>query len=443
MQAILIKGGRVIDPANGLDATADVLLADGKVKAVGALRESDVKPWMGKAAGVEVLNAKGLWVLPGLVDLRAHLGEPGNESAETIAGGALAAIHGGITTLACMPDTDPPIDTEAQVQFVLARSRLADMAEVLPVAALTKRREGRELAELGQLVAAGAVAFSDEMRATDSPSTLLKGMAYASMFDRPVIEFAQDPNLAGGAMNAGYEATLAGLPGIPALAEELAVARACMFARETGCHYHAAKLTTRNAIRAVKRARKLRVKVSAATCPHYFALTDAEVRRRYDTAYKVFPPLRTKDDVAWIRRGLREGIIDCISSDHTPVPPELKELEFGRAPFGIVGLQTLLPVTLTELVHGGELPLAQAVAAMTVNPARLLRVAGRKGSLTVGHDADVALVDPQETWTLEEAGLVSRCRNTPFIGMKFKGRVKFTIARGRLFDVSVPQAAGA
>ncbi len=441
MSAILIRGGRVIDPANGLDAIADVLVAEGKIKVVGQVRDSDLKPFKSIAAGLETFNAKGLWVIPGLVDLRAHLGEPGNESSETIAGGAQAAVMGGVTTVACMPDTDPPIDSEAGVLYVLRQSERAGFAEVLPVAALTKRREGKELAELGQLAAAGAVAFSDEMRAIESPSTLLKGMAYASMFDRAVIEFSQDPGLASGSMNAGYEATLAGLSGIPALAEELAVARACMFARETGCRYHAAKLTTKNAIRAVKRAKKLRVRVSAATCPHYLALTDAAVRREYDTAFKVFPPLRTKDDVLWLKRGLREGVIDCISSDHTPVPPELKELEFGRAPFGVVGLETLLPVSLTMLFHSGDMPVSQLIAALTTNPARVLRLEGRKGALTPGHDADLALIDPNLEWTLDPSKLFSRCKNTCFAGMKLKGRVKFTIVRGRMLDVEDPIAA--
>ncbi len=241
-----------------------------------------------------------------------------------------------------------------------------------------------------------------------------------------------------GAMNAGYEATLAGLPGIPAVAEELAVARACMFAREAGCHYHAAKVTTKNAVRAIKRARKLRVQVTAATCPHYFALTDSVVRKQYDTAFKVFPPLRGPDDVAWLKRGLREGIIECISSDHTAVPPELKELEFGRAPFGVVGLETLVPVTLTALVHSGELSPARAVSALTCNPAKVLGVHKRKGALTPGFDADLCLLDPDEEWSLDPSRLVSRCRNTPFAGMRLKGRVKFTIARGKLFDVGAP-----
>lgn len=438
MQAILIRGGRVIDPANNFDAVADVLIADGKIKLVGSAREGDYKSFKTADSGMEVFNAKGLWVLPGLIDLRAHLGEPGNENAETIAGGALAAIHGGVTTVACMPDTDPPIDTEAGVQYVLGQGKQADLAEILPVAALTKKREGKELAELGQLARAGAVAFSDEMRAIDSPSTLLKGMTYASMFGRAVIEFAQDPAMSSGAMNSGYEATLAGLPGIPSVAEELAVARACMFAREAGCHYHAAKISTKNAVRAIKRARKLRVQVTAATCPHYFALTDALVRKHYDTAYKVFPPLRGAEDAAWLKRGLREGIIECISSDHTAVPPELKELEFGRAPFGVVGLETLLPVTLTSLLQDGEMTPAKVVAALTCNPAKVLGVHKRKGALTPGYDADVCMVDPAEEWSLDPSRLASRCKNTPFAGMKLKGRVKFTVARGRLFDVGAP-----
>jgi dihydroorotase len=429
-EAVLISGGHVIDPANGIDGAADVLIADGKVVAVG-----DVSAVAKKHPQARKIDAKGLLVLPGLVDMRAHMGEPGRDSDETIAHGAEVAIHGGFTTVACLPDTEPPLDNVAAALFVRRQSEQAGFADVHPVCALTKGREGRELTEIGQLVEAGAVAFSDERRDVDVPAAVLRGMSYVAMFDRAVIEFAQDPGLAGGAMNAGYEATLAGLPVIPAVAEELAVARACMFARETGCHYHAGKLTTRNAVRAVKRAKKLGVRVTAEIAAHHLAFTDAAVRKRYDTNFKVFPPFRTQDDIEWLKRGLAEGVIDCVVSAHLPVPPQEKEMEFGAAPFGAVGLETTLSAAWTHLVATGVLSPAQLVAKLTINPARVLRLDSRKGALTPGHDADVCLFDPKANWTVMPDALFSRAKNSPFLGAELSGVVKATIARGRVFEL--------
>ena len=435
MIATLIRGGHVVDPANGTDAEADVLIAGGKIARVGKISLEDAKAFRNEIDQVEVIDATGLIVTPGLIDTRTHLGEPDDESAETIAGGAQTAVHGGFTTIACMPDTDPPLDTKAAALYVRRQSEQAGFADVYPVCALTKGREGGELAPLGQLVSAGVVAFSDEQRAQDAPSGLLRGMAYAAMFDRAVIECSQDPALAGGVMNAGYEATLAGLPGIPAVAEELTVARACMFARETGAHYHAALLTTRNAVRVVKRARRLGVRVTGETCAHYLACTDEAVRENYDTHFKVFPPLRTAEDIGWLKRGLREGIVDCISSGHRPVPPQQKELEFGHAPFGALGLETTLAVVLTHLVQTGDLSLSKAIAAMTINPARILRLNDRKGALTEGFDGDVCLIDTKKRWMVEPDTLVSHCKNSPFLGVTLTGRARYTIVRGRVFDL--------
>ncbi len=428
-EAIHISGGHVIDPASGVDGQADVLLADGKVAAVG-----DVGAAAKKYAKARKIDAKGLLVLPGLVDLRAHMGEPGRDSDETIAHGAEVAIHGGFTTVACLPDTDPPLDNVAAALFVRRQSEQAGFADVHPVCALTKGREGRELAEIGQLVEAGAVAFSDERREHDAPAAILRGMHYAAMFDRAVIEYSQDPELAGGAMNAGYESMLAGLPGMPSVAEELAVARACMFARETGCHYHAGKLTTRNAVRAVKRAKKLGVRVSAEVAIHHLAFTDAEVRKRYDTNFKVFPPFRTRDDIEWLKRGLAEGVIDCIVSAHRPVPPQEKELEFGAAPFGAVGLETTLSAAWAYLVEPKLLTPMQLVRKLTLNPARILRLEQSKGALLPGHDADVCLFDPQARRTITPQTLFSRAKNSPFVGTELPGVVRATIARGKVFE---------
>lgn len=436
MKAILISGGHVVDPGNGRDEDADVLIVNGRFAAVGRMNEQDVRKGHPQVSEVEIVNAKGLVVAPGLIDLRAHMGEPGHDSDETIAHGAEVALHGGFTTVACLPDTDPPIDNVAAALFVKRQSEKAGFAEVHPVCALTKNREGKELTEIGQLIEAGAVAFGDEQRASDEPAGLLRGMRYAAMFDRAVIEYSVDPNLGGGAMNAGYEATLAGLPGISSVSEELAIARACMFAREAGCHYHAAKLTTRNAVRAVKRAQKLKVRVTAEVCAHHLAFTDEVVRKSYDTDYKVFPPFRTADDVAWLKRGLVEGVITCISSGHRPVPPQEKELEFGRAPFGAVGLETALGVVLTHLVNTGELKLIDALEKLTINPARVLRLDHKKGAITPGFDGDLCLFDPKLQWEVTPGALTSHTKNSPFLGSKLTGRAKAVITRGRVFDLS-------
>jgi dihydroorotase len=228
---------------------------------------------------------------------------------------------------------------------------------------------------------------------------------------------------------------------MPSVAEELAVARACMFARESGCHYHAAKLTTRNAVRAVKRAQKLKVNVTAEVCAHHLAFTDEVVRREYDTNFKVFPPFRTPDDIQWLKRGLKEGVISCISSGHRPVPPQDKQLEFGLAPFGAVGLETTLGAVLTHLVETGELSLSDAIAKLTINPAGVLRLHGRKGALTPGFDGDVCIFDPKKEWEVTESELASHAKNSPFLGSKLKGRARYVVTRGRVFDLHTPVAS--
>lgn len=435
MKAIVVKGGRVIDPANGRDEQADVLIVGDKVGAVGRFNQNDVRKEFPEVVEVETLDAKGLIVCPGLVDLRARMGEPGHDSEETVAHGAEVALHGGFTTVACLPDTDPPIDNVAAALFVRHQSEQKGFADVHPVCALSIGRAGRELTEIGQLIKAGAVAFSDELRLEDAPAAVLNGMKYAAMFDRAVIEYSPDPQLAGGVMNAGHEATLAGLPGIPAVAEELAIARACMFARETGCHYHAPELTTRNAVRAVKRAQKLKVRVTAEICAFHLAFTDEVVRREFDANFKVFPPFRTDDDVAWLKRGLSEGVIGCISSGHHPVPPQEKELEFGLAPFGAVGLETTLGTVITHLVNTGELSLSDAIEKLTVNPARVLRLHHRKGAITPGFDGELCIFDPEHQWEITPQTLKSRTKNSPFLGLKLAGRARFVVARGRVFEL--------
>jgi dihydroorotase len=429
-QAWIIKGGHLVDPASGKDGPGDVLVAGGRIVHAGEVPERALKEY----PDVQTLDATGLLVLPGLIDLRAHMGEPGRDSEETVAHGAEVALHGGFTTVACLPDTDPAIDNVAAALFIRRQSEQAGFADVHPVCAVTRGREGRELTEIGQLVEAGAVAFSDEQRGRDTPGAVLRGMQYVAMFDRAFIEGAQDPELAGGVMNAGYESMLAGVPGIPAVAEELAIARACMFARETGCHYHAPTLSTRNAVRAVKRARRMGVRVTAEVAAHHLMFEDTWVRREYDTNFKVFPPFRAADDRAWLIRGIREGVVDCIVSDHMPVPPQEKELEFGIAPFGAVGLETALSAAWTALVEPGHISPARLVSMLTVNPARVLRL-DQKGTLAAGADADLCLFDPKLDWQVAADDFFSRARNSPFIGTRLTGRPRYTLVRGHLVEV--------
>lgn len=420
MSEVLLQGGRVLDPATGRDEVADVSVRDGKiVDAVGS--------------AATVINCDGMLVAPGLIDMRAHCEGPGAEDA-SVKDLAQLAVHGGFTTVLCMPDTDPCIDTPAQVEFVRRESEIAEAADVYPACALTKNRDGEQLTELGKLVAEGALAFCDEQRTTDSSAMLFRAMRYASMFDRPVIEYSQDPELSSGAMNAGGESTLAGLPSIPSVAEEMALARACMLARDTGCRYHAPLLTARNSVRAIKRAKKLGVNVTSETCVHYLVFNDANVRREYDSRFKFFPPLRTDEDIAWLKRGLRAGIIDCISSGHQPVAPQDEQVEFGRAKFGAVGLETTFAAVWTHLVATEELSALAALATMTSNPAKILGLSDRKGSLTIGHDADVVVFDPNADWTVDDTTLVGAFKNTPFFGQTLRGRVRHTLARGRVFS---------
>ncbi|MCF6228124.1 MAG: dihydroorotase, partial [Planctomycetes bacterium] len=421
MDAILISNGRIVDPASGLDDSADVLIVGETIAAVGRVSEDDARKKHGVTGQIETLDASSLVVSPGLIDLRCHVGEPGQNSDDTIAHAAEVAIMGGFTTICSMPDTSPANDSVASATFVRRQSEQAGFADVHPVCALTRGRAGEELSEIGQLIEAGAIAFSDEQRENDTPVGILRAFKYAAMFDVPVMESSIDTSIAGGVMNAGFESTLAGMPGIPAVAEELAIARACMFARETGCHYHAPKLSAEGSVRVVRHSQKLGIKVTADISAHQLARTDADVRRTIDTNLKVSPPFRTPDDISSLIRGIKEGVIGCIASGHRAVQPQDKELEFGRAPEGVVGLETALAVALTKLHHTGELTLLQVLALLTANPAQLLRFKDR-GQIAVGQRADLCLIDPNQEWQVTSESLTSHTKNSPLLGEKLKGK---------------------
>ena len=420
MPSLLIRRGRVIDPAEGRDEVADLLLDNGRVRAVGQL----------SARADEVVDAAGLIVCPGLVDIHTHLREPGDEEEETIASGAAAAVAGGFTSIACMPNTEPPIDNEAAVEFVTRQAARADLCNVYPIGCITKGGKGTELAEMGSMVRGGAVAFSDDMHAVPNAGIMQAALQYAKMFDRTVIAHCEDTSLtAGGAMNSGRTATLLGLPGMPALAEELMVHRDIALARSVGGRLHIGHVSTAGAVELIRRGKAAGVAVTAETTPHHLALTE-DACRGYDTNYKMNPPLRTAADVEALRAGLADGTIDCIAGDHAPHGVEEKELEFPRAPFGVVGLETSLAVCATVLVGGGVLGWPALIAAMTVRPARVLQLP--KGTLSVGADADVTIIDPAMEWTVDPEAFASKSRNTPFAGRRLKGGAVCTIVGGRV-----------
>jgi dihydroorotase len=418
--AILIKGGRVIDPGRQ-NGVADVLIDQGKIAAVGVNLRAP--------AGSTVIQAHDRLVLPGLVDLHVHFREPGFEYKETIQSGSASAVAGGFTTVCCMPNTSPVNDNQAVTEFIIDRARAAGLANVLPIGAITKGSEGKELAEIGDLRRSGCVAISDDGRPVMNSLVMRRAMEYAIAFDLAVVDHCEDLHLAeGGCMNEGLVSTELGLPGIPAAAEDVMVARNLALSELTGARLHLAHISTAGSVRMVREAKARGINVTAEACPHHFTLTE-EVVRGYNTHAKMNPPLRAWRDVQAIKEGLRDGTIDVIATDHAPHATQEKQQDFTEAPFGIVGLETALPLTLA-LVEEGVLSLEQAVRKLTSGPAAAFGLA--KGTLAVGAEADVVLVDPNEQWEVDPTKFRSKSRNTPFAGWKVKGRVMTTVVGGRV-----------
>ncbi len=419
-QPILITGGHVIDPGR-FNGVADVLIDAGRIVAVG--------PQLKAPAGATKIDAKGRLVLPGFVDLHVHFREPGFEYKESIQSGAAAAVAGGFTSVCCMPNTNPVNDNQAITEFMLDRARAAGLANIFPIGAITKGSEGKELAEIGDLRRAGCVAISDDGKPVMNSLVMRRAMEYALAFDVPVVDHCEDLHLAeGGCMNEGAISTELGLPGMPAAAEDVMVARNVALAELTGARLHLAHISTEGSVRMVREAKSRGLKVTAEACPHHFTITE-EVVRGYNTYAKMNPPLRTWKDVQAIKQGLRDGTIDVIATDHAPHASQEKQLGFTEAPFGIVGLETALPLTFA-LVDEGVLSLESAVDKLSTAPAKAFGLP--KGTLAVGADADVAIVDQQEQWEVDPAKFRSKSRNTPFAGWKVKGRVTTTIVGGRV-----------
>ncbi len=417
---LIIKGGRVIDPANGTDKKLDILVENGKV----VKKSSNID-----LNGEKVIDAANLIVTPGFIDMHTHLREPGREDKETIASGTRSAARGGFTTICCMPNTQPPVDSIAGVKFILVTAAQEGIINVFPVGCITKGREGKELAEIGKMNNAGIVGISDDGSPVMNAQIMRHALEYTKMFDIPVLAHCEDLNLsAGGVMNEGFMSTVLGLKGIPRQAEETMVSRDIELTELTGGKIHIQHITTLNSVEIIRQAKRKKIKVSCETCPQYFSLSDEAVRG-YNTSAKVNPPLRTDKDIKAIKKGIADGTIDCIASDHAPHTDVEKAQEFDAAPFGTIGLETMFPLIMTNLVDKKVLTLSRAIAKITINPARVLGL--NKGTLSKGADADIAIINPKPVSTVT-GDFVSLSKNSPFIGMKLKGSIVATIAGGKV-----------
>jgi dihydroorotase len=418
--SLLLRGGRVVDPANRIDAVQDVLIADGRIVRVGlALRAPE---------GTPVLDVAGKVVCPGFIDIHVHLREPGLEYKETIASGTRAAAAGGFTALACMANTEPVNDNRAVTDFILAKARVEGAVRVYPIGAVTRGLKGETLAEMGELAEGGCVAFSDDGKCVMNAEVYRRAMEYALPFGMPIISHAEDCHLArAGSMNEGLVSTELGLSGLPAAAEDVMVARDILLAELTGAHVHIAHISTAGAVRLVREGRARGIRVTAEVTPHHLVLSDEAVRD-YDPNMKMAPPLRGKRDVEALLEALADGTIDCIATDHAPHALSDKEGEFEEAANGVVGLETAVSVLLDRLVRAGRLDLPTLVARFTAGPARLLNLPG--GSLAAGAPADITILDLERSWTVEPGRFLSRSRNTPFGGWTGQGGPVLTLVGG-------------
>jgi len=425
-RSVLLRGGRVIDPSQSMNDVADVLVVDGKVEAIGTRVSNETSG----REGLETIDCTELIVSPGFIDVHCHLREPGREEVETIASGARAAAAGGFTAVCAMPNTDPVTDNQAAVGFILAQSARANAARVYPIGAISVGQRGEALAEFGELVAAGAVAVSDDGRPVASAHLMRTALEYARTFDIPVADHCEEPTLAkGGAMNEGLVSARLGLKGIPAEAEEIMAIRDILLARLTGGHIHLCHMSTRGSVELIRWGKERGINVTAEVCPHHISLTEDAVEG-YDTNAKMNPPLRTADDVAALQEAVRDGTIDLIATDHAPHHYDEKEREFADAPNGIIGLETALAVNISWLVAPGIIDLPLLVERMSCAPARVFGLAG--GTLRRGSPADVTVFDPDTEWVVDAAQFESKGRNTPYAGRTLQGRAHVTLVGGRI-----------
>ncbi len=421
---ILLKNGRLVDPASSRDEELDIHIVDGRIEGMGKALT---------APGSQVVDLKGRVVAPGVIDMHVHLRDPGFEHKETILTGCTAAAAGGFTAVCCMPNTNPAIDDESVIRFIQnkAAAALGGLVDVYPVAAVTLGRKGEQLAPIAELATAGAVAFTDDGDPVHNAELMRRALEYCSMFGRPVIQHAQDlPLTKGGAMHEGFVATSLGLSGMPSSAEEIVIARDTMLVEFAGGQYHVAHISTAGSVELVRQAKARGLRVTAEVTPHHFTLTDESVRT-FDTNFKMNPPLRTKGDVEAILRGLQDGTIDAIATDHAPHSFDEKQVEFPSAPFGIVGLETAVGLALTSLVGKHILTLPQMVEKFSVNPRRILHLPEIR--IVPGEAANLTILDPKAEWTVDPQFFKSRSRNTPFGGYRLTGRPVGVVNNGQAF----------
>src|SRR3954451_15774796 len=422
MNPTIIRNGRIIDPANGRDAIGDLVIANGCIS-----EESEIRNWN---SAIDEIDASGLIVAPGLIDMHVHLREPGFAHKETIASGARAAAAGGFTTIVCMPNTSPVADNPSTITWIRDRARDTAGVNILPSGAISKNLEGVELGPIGALVQSGVVAITDDGSSVQNHEVMRRAVEYARMVGVPVLDHCQDYNLVGnGVVHEGYWSTLLGLPGWPAAGEEAIVMRNILLAELCDHHIHCQHISTAGSVRLLREARARGVKISGEICPHHIALTDDAIAN-FDTNYKMNPPLRTKEDVTAILEGVADGTIDILCSDHAPHAQFEKEVEFDAAPFGILGLETELGLFIDLLVHKNRtIELPRLIEMYTVNPARLLQI--EAGTLSAGRAADITMIDPDLEWTVDASKFQSMSCNTPFDGWKLKGRAVRTIVGGK------------
>ena len=420
MSTTLVRGGRIIDPSQNIDRVGNLFLRDGRIVGI------DDRT----AVADQLIDATGLIVCPGLIDAHVSFREPGDEKDETIESGTAAALAGGMTSVACMPDSTPVVDNRAAAEFVQLQSARAAHCNVFPLGAVTKENAGEELAEIGQLIEGGAVAFADATNPIANAEIMRRALEYTRMFNRPVFNQPKVPELvAKGVMHEGFYSTLLGLRGMPAAAEEIMVGRDLALAELTGGRVHLMTISTEESVERIRRAKGKGVHVTAEVTPHHLVLTDAELQS-FDSSLKVDPPLRTQYHIDHLIEGLKDGTIDIICSDHQPYAPEKKDLELDLVPFGAVGLETLLPICIKVLIEPEHLSWMQLIEKLTAAPAAILGL--QKGTLSAGADADVTIIDPNVEWTIEANEFRSQSRNTPFNGWQVRGRAKTVIVGGEI-----------
>lgn len=426
---ILIRNGRILDPANGVDRVGDLLIADGKVVKLGGTitTECDL-----------TLDATGKLVTPGLIDLHVHFREPGDEEEETIASGSAAALAGGYTSVVCMPNTKPAIDEATRVEYIHRMGRQARKSFIYTMGAMTKNREGKELAEMGLMAAAGAVGFTDDGEGVQDTAVMLRALKYASMFDTLIAQHCQDNSLVGkGVMNSGYNSTVLGLPGMDPLGEELMLWRDVQLVRKTRTRYHAQHISTIGAVKIISEAKAEGLPVTCEVTPHHLLLTDNSCAD-YDTNFKVNPPVRTSKDIQALKQAIKDGLVDALATDHAPHLKSEKELEFLAAPFGIASLECALPMYVKALVEPGVIGWPELIGLLTYKPARVIRI--NKGTIAEGDRADVAVIDPNKEYVIDVTRFVSKSHNCPYDGWLAKSKVEKTIIAGELrYDSEQPR----